>query len=127
MNREQMKLTDEGDVYDALCGQEICCDILPKYTTDVNCYLEISSVIIKFVNERTSAQLDKCLSFTPKNSGELREKIEAILEPTLDRLYHQDLPEGKYEEIAIKASIDMLKSNLTTQILSLFPPKEEEK
>ncbi len=52
---------------------------------------------------------------------ELREKIEVILEPTLDRLYHQDLPEGKYEEIAIKASIGMLKSNLTTQILALYP------
>ena len=56
---------------------------------------------------------------------ELRKKIEAILEPTLDRLYHQDLPEGKYEEVAIKASIGMLKSNLTTQILALIPDEEE--
>ena len=59
--------------------------------------------------------------------GKEQENIENILEPTLDRLYRQDLPEGKYEEIAIKASVGMLKSNLTTQILdlALIVPKGE--
>jgi len=59
------------------------------------------------------------------NRPDLREKIEEILEPTLDRLYHQDLPEGKYEEVAIKASVGMLKSNITTQILALYPDEAE--
>ncbi len=52
-----------------------------------------------------------------ENKGLLTE-IEDILEPAIDRLYHQNLPDGKYAEIAIKASVGMLKSNLTTQILA---------
>lgn len=55
----------------------------------------------------------------------LREQIEAILEPTLDRLYRRDLPKGKYTEVAIRASIGMLKSNLTTQILNLASGGDE--
>ena len=50
----------------------------------------------------------------------LQEKIEDILEPTLDGLYRRNLPEGKYEEVAIKASIGMIKRSLARQILSLI-------
>ncbi len=57
------------------------------------------------------------------NRESKRKEIEDILEPALNRLYRRELPEGKYEEIAIKASVGMLKSNLTTQILSLIEPK----
>ena len=55
--------------------------------------------------------------FKVLSDEEMRREVEGILEPTLDRLYHQDLPDGKYAEIAIKASVGMLKSNLTTRIL----------
>ncbi len=54
-------LSDEGDIFDADCGQAISCDILPRYINKQKleaCYTEISSGIITFVEERLEAQRD---------------------------------------------------------------------
>ena len=52
---------NEGDIYDANCGQTIACDILPKYMTNPNqqepCYLEISKMVCEFVDEMVEVQL----------------------------------------------------------------------
>jgi len=58
-------LTDEGNIYDAGCGQEICCDILPKHLSGQNledCYLGISKVIQTFLDKRLKAQDAKTAS-----------------------------------------------------------------
>ena len=46
--------------YDAECGQEICCDILPKYiggSKRFDCYREISKVVIEFVSRQALQKL----------------------------------------------------------------------
>ena len=56
---------DEGHIYDADCGQAICCDILPQYLSGeslVHCYQELSVIIQQFAGERVKAQRDLIIS-----------------------------------------------------------------
>ena len=72
-------LSDEGDIYDADCGQEICCNTLPKYLNGQNledCYLEISKIVQGFVDERIKAQLKDAIR-------QFKEMLDGIENPYL--------------------------------------------
>ena len=61
MEAKDTVMPERGSEYDDECGQEIACDILPKYISGElleTCYLEVSRAIERFVELERQAQAD---------------------------------------------------------------------
>ena len=81
MKASETAMKERGPEYDANCGQEICCAILPKYVAGEaleSCYIEISKVIEDFVNEERKAQAE--ISFKEGEKLSLEKQGLAYLE-----------------------------------------------
>lgn len=61
MKAEDTVMLERGVDYDTSCGQEMVCDILPKYVNGEQideCYYEISNLIDKFVCSERKQQAE---------------------------------------------------------------------